>query len=900
MTKPTLIYMKIHIVVLTLLLSFSFLKPVVAQDEIIPKIQTFFDTYQKEFPIEKAYLHLDKSTYTLGEDLWFSAYLTAGSAQVPSPLSSTLYVDLFDGEGLLLEQKVLRLEKGRGSGDFVLPAFGKAGIYQIKAYTAWMRNFGEEYFSTSVVNVIDGAGGSFLPKIAYESISTSGGKVTYKANLAAVDSKGNPLSSKTIDVKALAEGEEVYSQEVILNADGEVNFTFSIPEKANLSQHVELTYLENENYAVTQKLRLPYSLTLADIQFLPEGGHAVIDMKSNFAFRALYPDGLPAAISGSIVGGEVNFESNFAGLGKFEFTPTGTSHQAKVLEKTTGQEVLVTLPEIDKSGLVMQVINNPAVAYLTVFIQGELDIKDLLLVSQTRGIINYMIKGVLANGTWGVRIPKENLISGINEITVLSADGTPLLQRLLFFQQDDLIDIELSQSGNIAKREKINLGLGASFSGAASTGSFSVAVLDADQVDPSKDMGSNILSALLLTSDLQGGIYQAGRYFDDSSPENQESLDLVMLTHGWRRFSWEDVMTSTFPKIENFIEQGLNVEGQVSDTEDTKKGLSGGKVTALVGEGIEIITSEFGPNGRFILKDLNYLDSATITITAEDNRLKNFVDIELELPEPFFFTIPGKYSDRPLWSEELAATYEARFRMNQMINGQDEIVDIEGVTVESTTLQKEEDEIQKIYGSGDVTLVPEKIPGAVAFTNVFQLIQGRVAGVQVFVSGLDVNVLIRGVGSVTSGTQPLYLLDNMPVDAGTLMQVNPSMVKSVDVFKDPAKAAIFGAQGANGVIAVYTKTGGEIFTNEKGSLVTRFGGYAVPREFYLPKYDTKTVENAMVDERATVYWNPLVTLDEKGETNLEFFNTDLAKRLVIVIEGMDESGRLGRLVRVLE
>lgn len=892
--------MKFLFVVLTLLFGVFLLRPTYAQDEIIPQIQTFFDTYQKEFPVEKAYLHLDKSTYTLGEDLWFSAYLTAGSVQVPSPLSSTLYVDLFDGDGLLLEQKVLRLEKGRGNGDFVLPAFGKAGIYQIKAYTAWMRNFGEEYFCTSVVNVIDGAGGSFLPKITFSSISASGGKVTYKANLAAVDSKGNPLRGKTIDLKALAEGEEVYSQEVILNADGEVSFTFSIPEKASVSQHLELTYLENENYAVTQKLRLPYSLTLADIQFLPEGGHAVTDMKANFAFRALYPDGLPAAINGSIVGTEVDFESDFAGLGKFEFTPTDNRNQAKILEKTTGQEVLVNLPEIDETGLVMRVINNPAVRYLTVFVQGDQEPKPLLLVSQTRGIINYMIKGVLSNGAWGVRIPKDNLISGINEITVLSADGTPLLQRLLFFQQDDLIDIKLSKSGNIAKREKINLGLGASFSGAPITGSFSVAVLDADQVDLSEDMKGNILSSLLLTSDLKGGIYQAGRYFGDSSQENQESLDLVMLTHGWRRFSWEDVMTSTFPKIENFIEQGMNVEGQVIESGDTKKGLSGGKISALVGEGLEIVSTEFGPNGRFIFKDLNYLDSATITITAEDNRRKNFVDIKLDLPEPVFFTIPGKYSERSLWSEELAATYEARFRMNQMINGQDEIVDIEGVTVESTTLQKEGDEIQKIYGSGDVTLVPEKIPGSVAFTNVFQLIQGRVAGVQVFVSGLEANVLIRGVGSITSGTQPLYLLDNMPVDAGTLMQVNPSMVKSVDVFKDPAKAAIFGAQGANGVIAVYTKTGGEIFINEKGSLVTRFGGYAVPREFYLPKYDTKTVENAMTDERSTVYWNPLVTLDEKGETNLEFFNTDLAKRLVIVIEGMDESGRLGRLVRVLE
>ncbi|HAS58463.1 MAG TPA: colicin receptor, partial [Algoriphagus sp.] len=98
------------------------------------------------------------------------------------------------------------------------------------------------------------------------------------------------------------------------------------------------------------------------------------------------------------------------------------------------------------------------------------------------------------------------------------------------------------------------------------------------------------------------------------------------------------------------------------------------------------------------------------------------------------------------------------------------------------------EEVQKIYGPGDVSIDPEKIPGSVGFTNVFQLIQGRVSGVKVFVSGLDVSVQIRGVGSINAGTGPLYLLDNIPVDANTLLQVNPRDVASVDVFKDPARA----------------------------------------------------------------------------------------------------------------
>lgn len=87
-----------------------------AQEPLPTQIQAYFERIQKEFPTEKAYLHLDKRTYTLGDDLWFSAYLTAGSRQIPSPLSKTLYVDIFDGDGLLLEQRKVQLETGRGKG----------------------------------------------------------------------------------------------------------------------------------------------------------------------------------------------------------------------------------------------------------------------------------------------------------------------------------------------------------------------------------------------------------------------------------------------------------------------------------------------------------------------------------------------------------------------------------------------------------------------------------------------------------------------------------------------------------------------------------------------------------------------------------------------------------------
>jgi len=878
--------------------SLFFVFPSQAQETLPEKIQSYFQSIQKEFPTEKVYLHLDKRTYTLGDDVWFSAYLLAGSSQIPSPLSSTLYVDIFDGSGLLLEQRKVKIEDGLGAGDFKIPRFGKTGTYQIKAYTAWMRNFGEDYFLTTSFVVVDGAGGSFLPKVNFTEISTSSGQVKYQVEIDAVSSSGNPLANQTLELRALAGDTALHTQSLALNAQGKASFSFSIPEKANPSQSLEMTYYENGDYPVTQMIRLPYTLNLADIQFLPEGGNLVIGKKSNVAFRAIDPDGTPLEIQGEIEG--QTFATRFGGMGKVELTPSKADYSANITNSKTGETRTITLPKADTNGLVVQVVNNPGAAFITVFVQGEYNPNSLLLVSQTRGVINYMIQGSLANGVWGVRIPKDNLISGINHLTVLSTDGKPLLERLIFVQKNDFLDLELTNSGSVSPRGKLSFNLSGTFSNQPVQGSFSMAVSDADQVSDESNEFGTIFSSLLLTSDLQGKIYQPGYYFNDREAETMEILDLVMLTHGWRRFTWDDVMANKLPEITSFIERGINIEGQITEQQETRRGLGGGKVSAVLGEGVEIVSSEYGPNGRFILRELDYQDSVTVTITAEDNRVRNFVDVSIIKPEAVFSKIKGTYPSQIVWPAALAATFEAR-NMLQRLNEDQDVLDLEGVTVEAQSIEKEEEEVRKIYGTGDVTINPDKIPGNVAFTNVFQLIQGRVAGVQVFVSGLDVSVQIRGVGSINSGTGPLYLLDNFPVDAATLLQVNPRDVSSVDVFKDPARAAIFGAQGANGVIAVYTKTGAGVgFVSVGGTLVTQYGGYDSPREFYSPKYDEKTPENASADSRATIYWNPSIKTDASGKAQIEFFNSDSAKRQLIIVEGMDPEGRLGRAVKIIQ
>ncbi|MFA6060937.1 MAG: SusC/RagA family TonB-linked outer membrane protein, partial [Taibaiella sp.] len=96
-------------------------------------------------------------------------------------------------------------------------------------------------------------------------------------------------------------------------------------------------------------------------------------------------------------------------------------------------------------------------------------------------------------------------------------------------------------------------------------------------------------------------------------------------------------------------------------------------------------------------------------------------------------------------------------------------------------------------------------------TRVDQALQGQMAGVQVQQSGgkpgKNATIRVRGVGSITAGNDPLYVIDGFPVDAEAFANTNMENIESIEVLKDAASAAIYGSRGSNGVILVTTKRG---------------------------------------------------------------------------------------------
>ena len=180
-----------------------------------------------------------------------------------------------------------------------------------------------------------------------------------------------------------------------------------------------------------------------------------------------------------------------------------------------------------------------------------------------------------------------------------------------------------------------------------------------------------------------------------------------------------------------------------------------------------------------------------------------------------------------------------------------------------------------------------------------QYLQGRIAGVNI-VNGQAVMMRSMGLG----GARPMAIvLDGMNMGSDfNLDDIVIFDIESVEILKNIGNIAIYGSQGANGVIVITTKRGagteGNYARYSPGIVTYTPQGYYAVRQFYSPKYTVTPDEKP--DLRTTVYWNPHLVTDTTGKVNLNYFNTDQPGNYRIVVEGIDGLGNLGRKVFTYE
>jgi TonB-dependent Receptor Plug Domain len=627
------------------------------------------------------------------------------------------------------------------------------------------------------------------------------------------------------------------------------------------------------------------------LQFFPESGNLVEGVENRVAFKASGSDGLGVDVQGNLedeTGKALGaLKSEHLGMGMIRLTPMpGKKYQARL---TSGE--VFPLPAADQQGYLLRIMEmNANVRVIAYRKPGTPSVSNTIyLVAQMRGINCFATPAKIGDASAIVNIPKRLLPTGIIQITLFDENKIPQCERLFFSNHGEVLKIDLhSDKAEYAKRGKVNLDIDVQSETADHTaGQFSLSVYDEIVKDP-HEYPSSVVDNLLLTSDLKGYIQEPAYYLKDTLPTTKYHLDLLMMTQGWRRFTWKNVLNENW-STHVLPERGIAVSGKVTSTFSKKPSIN--SRLKIINTAGDLIVLKTDSSGNFRYDDFVFYDSLQFSIQTDNAKGKK-ADLGFYLNK--FNDIPSmNYQSSPFPLVDGFAFLSQNEIRNKLIEGYKMGKDAIMLSDVVIRAEREKDNgIVKLYGMPDATV---EIKDPTKYSSVIQTLQGQVAGVMITGAPGNESVSIRGqrsFGQAESGGEPMYLLDGIQVNDSFVKTLPVSVVDYIDVIKNAASLSMYGSQGANGVIAVYTKKGAVIPWQSSGMHHFTLKGFYKAREFYSPAYDGKEFQN-LQDVRNTLYWNPSVKVDSTGRARVSFFTSDIASEYKVVIEGISKDGTPG-------
>ncbi|GAA3981142.1 carboxypeptidase regulatory-like domain-containing protein [Mucilaginibacter dorajii] len=667
-----------------------------------------------------------------------------------------------------------------------------------------------------------------------------------------------------------------YTRWMLNNADANI---FDKPVTIN-STVPETQALSTRSTKITNKF---------DIQFFAEGGTFVDDIPAKLAFKAVDEHGVGVDVKGVVVDNlntEVTkFEAKHLGMGIIFITPVeGRTYKAK-LTYADGTKATVDLPRADVKGMTM-LVNNDSPGKLLIEINAskayyiENKNKEISVVIYSNGSVR-SVKTVLDSQVLDLNLAKKDFQIGVVQVTLFSNTGEPMNERLAFIQNNDLINIQTaSDKPTYAASGKVHITLNAKKDDKPVAGYFSASVIDATKIPVDESAEATILTHLLLTSQLKGVVEQPNYYFANVTNDTRANLDVLMLTQGYRRFEWKQLLgagaatAATYP-----VEKGIDISGSITLKDGTP--VENGSVTLLTQSGGNMLSQTTDANGKFTFPNLVYDDNTPFVIQAKTSTGKSNVLITMDEQKP----LPVTGNVLP----ELTAT-AALLKPN----GKTQPVFLADA---SGKMLKEVVVADKSYIGPDhasQTISNNQIRDQGSLANG---LAGRLNGVAI--RG-GVPYLTDKVSELMQGGPMLIVLDDVAQADGTgIDDYNIVDIESVKVLKNN-DAAIYGVRGANGVLLIKTIKNKSMPINKTmapGLITYAPKGFYKARTFYSPAYGGST-PNAGPDDRRTIYWNPDLVTDKDGSASFDYFNANGKGNYRVVIEGIDENGNLGRGVYV--
>lgn len=633
-------------------------------------------------------------------------------------------------------------------------------------------------------------------------------------------------------------------------------------------------------FVVTENIRTPQPAT-CHIDFFPEGGNLVSGIRSKVAFKISDPSGKSTSCSGVILNNRGDTIASLApgksGLGYFYIAPSPDENYKVILGNTTRDNKQFVFPEVMDAGYVMQLRDSGE--YLKVFVSTKgVEDDNVFLFVHARQIIARAESQPLRNHSAEFLLRKADLADGISHFTIFNEDLQPVCERLYFTYPKKTLDIEISSNQKVfAPRRQVILSLKTKTDkGEGRPAELSMSVYKIDSLSTPSSM--SIYPYLWLGSDITGPIQYPEYYLDKTLPEAATAIDNLMLTQGWRRFDWKDILNKKsgfdfLPEVRGHIVSGIVTRGG-----EKQRGVftylgSPGKIIRAYG-------SWSNENGevRFEIKD--FYGARRIILQTKTDTSETY---DIKIVDPFSsarrkeklpsFRLDERFADA-LLSRSMAMQVQDIFYYEQF---GDQFVP---PSVDSSAF----------YGKADATYL---LDDYTRFPVMEEVMREYVPGVFVRKrkDGFHFIVVDQVRGGVLQG-DPMVLLDGVPIlDVDDIMAMDPLRVKKLEVIK---RSYYLGQAVFSGIVS-YTTYHGDLGGMEidPRSVSLNYDGLQLKRQFHKPQYNRQQLNDRMPDQRYLLHWEPDISTNDEGKSQVEFFTSDVPGRYLVVVEGLNATGDSG-------
>ncbi|MEO5562090.1 MAG: hypothetical protein ABIR18_01620 [Chitinophagaceae bacterium] len=665
---------------------------------------------------------------------------------------------------------------------------------------------------------------------------------------------------------------------------------YSIRAYTNWMKNFDANYFFEKKITVVNTLKTPESSSKdsasMSLELFPEGGNLVSEIMTKVGFIVTGNKGGENNFRGYIVNQNNDTITSFAplkfGVGHFYFKPEqGQSYKA-IVTTSTGAALTKSLPEIFSSGYVMNVTEVDGqkirVALKLKRASGEENTQGVLLAVHKRQSLSMAEKAFITNNDSAVLlIDKNKLTPGVNYFTLFNTGGKPVCERLIYLPpaNSGALDIKTDQ-GSYANRQKINVGISSNQHSKTDPLNLSVSVFYTDNLQGQEQLMIN--DYMWLTSDL-AGVVESPSYYFSKDPDVKEATDNLLLTHGWRRFKWENVLQGGNSFIKYLPEiNGHIITGRVKDSRNDKPVSNSTTFLSIPGRPFGFYTAESDKDGIVYFETKKFYGNGHV-IAQTGNETDSFY--KAEVIKPYAETVSGyKYPAYTLTEEVKEQLLRKSIGMQvQNIYSGDSLRSFYEPGLTDTL---------PFYGTPEATYLLDDYK---RFTTMEEVLREYVREVGVGSRGERlIFKLFNPVAHDFYDGNTLVLLNGVALpNPDKIFSYDPLKVRKIDVLRG---RYVLGQSTFNGVTSFSTYDGSfAAYELEPKLIAVDYSGLQLEREFYSPAYATKEqLEKRIPDFRNTLLWSPDVHTNADGKTTLQFYSSDLKGKYTVVVQGMSEKG----------